>query len=257
LAGFKAALERELIIKLKSRFALIISIAIPSFYLLLFGVSMNEAFKGYHYQGKIIPFLRFATPGVAVLAVLWPSLILGVSIYMERSQGMFEELVTCPIKRINLLLGKVIANTTVSICQVFLVIVLGLTISGANLVEYWIEVLASLLIAMIASIGFGSLSLTLSSRTKSVQTFNILINLINLPIVFTSSAFYPVETMPIPLRYIAKFNPATFTADIIRWLLLGYSDLYVFALEFLSLISFSLIMFGIALYTFQQEIEVT
>lgn len=255
MAGFTAVLERELKIKLKSPFALIISIAIPSFYLLLFGFSMNAAFSGYNYKGETVPFLRFITPGVALLAVLWPSLILGVTVYMERSQGMLEVLVTCPIKRSHLILGKLTANSLVSIGQVLLVILLGLAISGANLINIWPGVLMSLALAMITSVGFGSLSTALSLRIRSIQTFNVVINLINLPILFTSSAFYPTDAMPIPLRYIARFNPATFSVNTIRWLLLKCDDLYAFTIESLTLISFSLIMFGIAAYMFQREIE--
>ena len=54
-------------------------------------------------------------------------------------------------------------------------------------------------------------------RIRSQEVLFGLINLVNLPLLFASSALFPIEGMPDWLQIIAKANPVTWSADALRY----------------------------------------
>ncbi|MEM3491047.1 MAG: ABC transporter permease, partial [Fervidicoccaceae archaeon] len=52
------------------------------------------------------------------------------------------------------------------------------------------------------------------------ETQMTVMNLLNLPLMFASNVLVPLAMMPNWLQTVAKFNPLTYTADILREALL-------------------------------------
>ena len=59
-------------------------------------------------------------------------------------------------------------------------------------------------------------SFIISTRLRSSEGFNVIINTVFLFFAFVSSAFYPADTAPEPLRTAFYLNPLTYLVDIIR-----------------------------------------
>jgi ABC-2 type transport system permease protein len=58
-------------------------------------------------------------------------------------------------------------------------------------------------------------------------------NLITLPLMFASNAFFPTNIMPSWLQTVAKFNPMTYTTDAVRQLLIfSTTDFTQVAMDF-------------------------
>ena len=70
--------------------------------------------------------------------------------------------------------------------------------------------------AIVGSILFGSAASIISTRMKSSEGFNIVINTVFLFAAFVSTAFYPAEGVPEPLHTILYLNPLTYLVDTIR-----------------------------------------
>jgi ABC-2 type transport system permease protein len=66
--------------------------------------------------------------------------------------------------------------------------------------------------------------------------------LINLPLMFASNAFFPINFMPDWLQTIAKFNPLTYTTDAVRQLLIFSTDYTQLALDFAYVGIFALVV---------------
>jgi ABC-2 type transport system permease protein len=75
----------------------------------------------------------------------------------------------------------------------------------------------------ISAVGFG---LILASKMNDFQSFPLIMNLIIMPLIFLSSAFYPVSDQPMLLT-ISYFNPLFYMVDGMRGSLLGYADIVV------------------------------
>lgn len=79
------------------------------------------------------------------------------------------------------------------------------------------------------------------------------VNLLNLPLMFASSALFPINMMPDWLQSIAKVNPISYASDLVRaFILHSHSvglDISRIALNFEVLIAFAVIfsLIGIVL----------
>ena len=95
----------------------------PVIWLLLFG----EAFS----RMKAVPeaggdYLAFLTPGILAQSITFVSIFNGLSIIWERDMGLLQKILTTPIERSALVLGKMLASTFRSLCQLGVVLVVSL-----------------------------------------------------------------------------------------------------------------------------------
>ncbi len=83
---------------------------------------------------------------------------------------------------------------------------------------------------MVFLIGFGlsSLFIAITLRTTRMETPQAIFNLVTLPLMFASSAYFPTKLMPNWLQTIASVNPISYTIDAVRRLMIfsnGYGPL--------------------------------
>ena len=78
-----------------------------------------------------------------------------------------------------------------------------------------------LLIAFFA-VGLG---LSMAARLQDPHAFPLLMNLILMPAVFLSTAFFPLESVNEWLRYVIYVNPLTYMVDGLRGFLVGISSI--------------------------------
>ena len=99
--------------------------------------------------------------------------------------------------------------------------------------------------AITGSVLFGSLASIISTRLRSSEGFNVIINTVFLFFAFVSTAFYPAEGAPEPLRSAFYLNPLTYLVDIIRAGIFGNITDFVIV-EMVILGSLAIVLFSIA-----------
>ena len=67
----------------------------------------------------------------------------------------------------------------------------------------------------------SGLGILVASRMRSQQGFQMLMQIIIMPLVFLSGVFFPVNNVPSWLEIISKVNPLTYGVDAIRQVFLG------------------------------------
>jgi ABC-2 type transport system permease protein len=75
-------------------------------------------------------------------------------------------------------------------------------------------------IMFLICVGLSSLFIAITIRSTRIETPMAVMNLIILPLMFASNAFFPTNVMPPWLQTVAKFNPMTYTTDAVRQLLI-------------------------------------
>lgn len=169
-------------------------------------------------------YFTFMSTGMLVAFSLFQGMFAGVSIIFDKRLGYMDRLLTSPVPRISIWLGKVLAVpvrvTVLSVILFVTALALGLQlkpdISVLDLFYSWI-------IIIVISIGMASLYAMISFYASNQEVVFSLSNLLNLPLMFTSSVMFPVKQMPHWLQEIAKINPVTYAADLVRHYLIGYS----------------------------------
>jgi ABC-2 type transport system permease protein len=235
LRGMYAIWLREVKRYLRDRSRLISAFASPVVWLLLFGLGFATFFRG----AGVLNYVNFLFAGIVAQTLLFTSVFLGISVIYDRQFGFFKEMLVAPIKRISVFSGKMFGGATDALIQGSVVLILsfpfGFGIPAATL-------LACLPIMLLTAMGFVSLSLILASRMRTLESFGLIQNLVNLPLFFSSGALFPINTTPqwltiilyvytgglYPINYtpswlqiLGTVNPLTYAVDALRGLTLG------------------------------------
>jgi ABC-2 type transport system permease protein len=130
--------------------------------------------------------------------------------------------------------------------QAFLVALLGIAL-GARL---WIDPLA-LLVALVElalfALAYASLSCWVALETKAQESMAVFVHIVNIPLLFTSTALVPLSQMPTWLETLARWNPLSLVANGLREaLVLGQMP---DAANLLLLLAISAGIFALALRT--------
>ena len=69
--------------------------------------------------------------------------------------------------------------------------------------------------------GLSGLGILVASRMRSQQGFQLIVQIIVMPLIFLSGVFFPVNNVPTWLEVISKINPLTYGVDSIRQIFLS------------------------------------
>jgi ABC-2 type transport system permease protein len=96
-------------------------------------------------------------------------------------------------------------------------------------------------------VGLSSLFIAITIRSTRIETPMAVMNLITLPLMFASNAFFPTKFMPDWLQTVAKLNPMTYATDACRQLLIFATDWTQVATDFLYVGVFAIIVSAIGI----------
>jgi ABC-2 type transport system permease protein len=145
----------------------------------------------------------------------------GFSLIEDRSSGFLRALLVAPVSRAHLVLAKLCARVLVSVA---LVAGLGVVLALFTPVRVHAPLAALFSVTAITSI-FVALGVALAVRLRRLESFRLVAALVTVPLYLFSGIFYPVSTLPAPTRWIALCNPLTYGVDLLRYSLLGVSEL--------------------------------
>jgi ABC-2 type transport system permease protein len=188
----------------------------PVIWLLLFGGAFSRL--------KAVPeaggdYQAFLTPGILAQAITFVSIFNGLSIIWERDMGLLQKILTTPIERSALVLGKMLASTAKSLSQLAVVMLVAYLI-GIHLQWGWTRALGLLVFVILGSAFFSGLSMVIAALVKTRDRMMGIGQLVTMPLFFASSALYPISVMPPWLQAAAQVNPMSYLVGGLRGLLL-------------------------------------
>ena len=213
--GMWVVAYRELLRFVQERSRIFSSFAMPLLFMVIFGAGFNRMI------GAMTPgvdFIQFMYPGIVAMTVLMNSVMSGLSVVWDREFGFLKEILVAPLGRSGIVLGKALGSATVSVVQGIILLVLAPFLGVSLSPIMVIELIPMLIVISVSLSGLGVLT---ASRMRSQQGFQIIIQLIIMPLVFLSGVFFPVNNVPTWLEVISKINPLTYGVDAIRQLFLG------------------------------------
>ena len=191
------------------------SIAFPLLFLFIFGSGLSSRMG---FLGPGIDFTQFMFPGIIGMTVLMSSFMAGISLVWDREFGFLKEVLVAPISRTSVAVGKTLGSATVALPQGILILLLAPVI-GVSLSVSTVLVLLPLMFLLAASM--GSFGILLATRIKSMQAFQVVMQMLMFPMLFLSGVFFPVEGLPAWMNVLVKINPATYGIAPIRQVILG------------------------------------
>jgi ABC-2 type transport system permease protein len=209
------ALTKRLFIQLVRRpTTLIAGILQPLMWLILFGALFRYAPEGFLGDGQT--YIQFLAAGIIVFSAFSGALNSGLPVLFDREFGFLNRMLVAPlVSRFSIVLASAIFIITTSIIQT-LVIIGASAVMGAGLPSAsGLGVVA--LVLMLLVLGFTMISLGLAFAMPGHQELLAFIFLVNLPLMFSSTALAPVAFMPTWLKWVACLNPLSFAIEPIRF----------------------------------------
>jgi ABC transporter DrrB family efflux protein len=192
---------------------LIFSTIQPIMFVLLFVYVFGGAVSGSLPAG--VKYVDFLLPGIFVQSVTFRASQTAIGLSEDLERGVVDRFRSMPMARSAVLLGRTVADLVRNVLIIGLMIVVGYVV-GFRFHGGVSGALAS--IAVVAAFGFALswifafLGLTVRGA-EAAQSAGFVVTF---PLVFASSVFVPVSTMPHWLQVFAKASPVTLTADAAR-----------------------------------------
>ncbi len=236
--------RREVSKWIHRRPVLVVSIITPIFWIALFGKSFN-IFNVIQVAGidvdpgiaerirEIIveritsifgtqDYFTYVTTGMLAVFGLFQSMFGAVGVVFERRIGYLTRLLVAPIPRFSIFMSKVMGTLfRITVLALILLVIaypmglqLKLDLSLVDLFMAWI-------VLMLLSMGLSAFFTGMAFNIGHQEVLFALANLVNLPLMFSSSALFPRDQMPEWLSAVAGVNPITHTADLMRFYLIG------------------------------------
>ena len=236
--------NRNLTISLNPGF-LIWQIIFPLIYIFVAGFAYAPLIQDVPFGFKDLDYPAFLASGMIGFNIMNSTLVSGIIIWNDRRHGMFEQIMSGPFTRSHYVLSNIFTIGIVGLISASLIALVGYPVFFESVEFSLITIPIIIFGAITGSVLFGSLASIISTRLRSSEGFNVIINTVFLFFAFVSTAFYPAEGAPEPLRSAFYLNPLTYLVDIIRAGIFGNITDFVI-LEMAILGSLAIILFTIA-----------
>lgn len=195
-------------------------------------------------------YLSFMAVGMMAFTAIFTTMFSGMSVVWDRRLGFLNKVLSTPVSRSVIILSKVLSATLRSMFQAIVILILAIPLGfqfGVNF--HPLNILGVFAMLFLVCVGLSSLFIAINLRSTRIETPMALMNLLNLPLTFASSAFFPLERMPGWLQTVARVNPISYTIDGMRQLLIFETNWTQLAFDFVYVGLFAVLLttFGIVL----------
>ncbi len=188
---------------------------------------LNQFFSGL--QNQILTstfgttsYISFMAVGMIAFTALFTTMFSGMSVVWDRRLGFLNKVLSTPVSRAVIILAKVLSATLRSMFQAAIILLIALPLGfefGAAFTP--INILGVFALLFLICMGLSSMFIAINIRSTRIETPMAVMNLLNLPLTFASSAFFPIDRMPGWLQTVANVNPLSYTIDGARQLLIN------------------------------------
>jgi ABC-2 type transport system permease protein len=200
----------------------------PMIWLVLFGQMFSHItrFPGAAVQFGSVSYLQFFLPAVILQSIMFGSGQSGVGMITDIDSGFLDKLLTTPINRFSILLGRILGDLTRLLMQAVIIILIGWAmgrVQQPRVVFYYgiTGIVGALCLAVLAAVTLAALNIFIALTTKSTEATFTIGNFLTFPLMFVSGSQLPLSLMPKWMQIIAHFNPVNFAVDGMRVLLNG------------------------------------
>src|SRR4030066_2337458 len=236
--------NRNLTISINPGF-LIWQVIFPLIYIFVAGYAYTSLIEEVPFGNKSIDYPTFLASGMIGFNIMNSTLISGIIIWNDRRHGMFEQIMSGPFTRSDYILSNICTIGIVGLVSATLIAFIAYPIFSESSEFSLITIPIIIFASVTGSFLFGSIASIISTRLRSSEGFNVIINTVFLFFAFVSTAFYPASGTPEPLASAFYLNPLTYLVDVIRAGIFGSFSNFVL-LEMLILIVLASGLFVVA-----------
>jgi ABC-2 type transport system permease protein len=167
-------------------------------------------------------YISFMAVGMMAFTALFTTMFSGMSVVWDRRLGFLNKVLSTPVSRAVIILSKVFSAALRAMFQAGIILLIAVPLgfqAGAAFTP--LSILGVFGFLFLICVGLSSLFIAINIRSTRIETPMAVMNLLNMPLTFASSAFFPIDRMPSWLQAVANVNPLSYTINGMRQLLIN------------------------------------
>ena len=210
-----AVAQRNLIAYMRIPQLLVFSTIQPVIFVLMFRYVFGGAIS--------VPgasYVDFLMPGIFVQTVVFGSMAAAIGLATDLKSGLMERFHSLPMTRSAVLAGRTLADLVRNALVAALMTGVGFAV-GFRIHTNVLAFLAGIALVLLFGYTFAWIFATVGLAVGDPETAQAASFPVMAPLVFASSAFVPVDSMPGWLQVFAEHQPVSVTASAVRALAIG------------------------------------
>lgn len=167
-----------------------------------------------------LPYVDFLMPGIFVQTVIFGSMAAAIGLATDLKSGLMERFHSLPMSRSAVLAGRTLADLVRNVFVAALMAGVGFLV-GFRIHTNVLEFVAGIGLVLLFGYTFAWIFATVGLAVGDPETAQAAAFPVVAPLVFASSAFVPVNSMPGWLQVFAEHQPVSVTASAVRALMIG------------------------------------
>ncbi len=156
----------------------------------------------------------YVVPGlVGVILTMTMVMLTAMAMARERERGTLEQLIVSPIRRIELILGKIIPYVSIGYVQMTLVLLMGKLVFDVPVLGSLVLLYGMAFVFIAANLALGLFFSTVAQTQQQAMQMSFFFLL---PNILLSGFMFPFEAMPEPARWLGQALPLTHFLRVVR-----------------------------------------
>jgi ABC-2 type transport system permease protein/oleandomycin transport system permease protein len=187
----------------------------PVIFVLLFRYVFGGAI---HIPG--VDYVNYLMPGVFAQTVVFGAIQTGIGLAEDLNKGLIERFRSLPMARSAVLAGRTLADLVRNVFVVLLMVAIGYLV-GFRVQTGFFGFLGGVAVMLLFGFSLTWIFAIVGLTARDAETAQAMSFPILAPLVFASSAFVAVDSMPSWLQGFATYQPVSIAIDAVRSLMLG------------------------------------
>ncbi|HEU5078420.1 MAG TPA: ABC transporter permease [Opitutaceae bacterium] len=196
---------------------------------------------------------NFIIPGIiAVIMGLIAALLTSLTVAREWERGTMEQLISTPIRPVELVIGKLIPYFAIGMLDVLISVLMAVFIFQVPLRGSVLLLFGTAAIFIVGTLAQGMVisivarQQLLASQVAMISTF--------LPAFLLSGFMFAISNMPVPVQLLTRIIPARYFVSLVKGIYLRGVGLSTLWMDTLFLTAFGVIVLGLAIGSFKKRL---
>ncbi|HML02850.1 MAG TPA: ABC transporter permease [Candidatus Bathyarchaeia archaeon] len=214
----RSLVERYLIKLIRNPTLLGTNLVTPLLFLLLFSQLLTKF-------GEFLPaasggYLAYLTPGVIMLNAMIGAPQSAVSMVNDLNSGFLSKMLLTQANRSAILLGRLLTDMLIVVVQSVITILFAIVL-GVKFSTGLPGILLILATVAFFEFALSGIFLAVGIRTRKNETISAVSGVVFFPLIFISSAMFPLSFFPTWAQTVSNYNPVSYASNVTRDLIGG------------------------------------
>lgn len=193
----------------------VFSLLQPLIMLALFSQVFGKAMAG-SVAGQGGSYINYLVPAILVTTGIGSALQSGVGLITDMKNGVLARFRSLPIRMGSVLLARSLSDLVRTAVQLVVLLLAAAVLFGFSPAGGVLGALSALLLSLFVSWALAWVFLGIAAWVRKEEVMQSVGFLATFPLMFASSAFVPLESLPTWLQVVGKVNPLTYAVNACR-----------------------------------------